>query len=340
MAQRIAGRQDLGRADRALIAAAQRDFPLVARPYQELAGRVGSNEEEVIARLAALKQAGLIRRIGPVLEPRALGLISELVAVEVDPSELDSVAAEVSAWPPVTHCYSRDHRVNLWFAAVASDSFWFGAACATAKSLPGVMGTWRLPALRRFKIGVRFDLDRRTGGEEAPPASWTGGHAVTEDLDQQLLGAVQQDLPLCPAPFGLLASSAGITEGELLETLRGWQESGLMRRYGALVNHLRLGFTANAMTVWLAPPDNIEQAARWLSRSPQVSHCYERPAFPGFPHNLYAMVHGLSREECLRVVTALSEEGGIGVGAVLFSIREYKKSAPDYLSLLASRSRR
>lgn len=352
MAQAIDGPLLLTRTDQILLTAAQASFPLVRRPFAALGETVGEGEQPVIERLASLKEAAVLRKIGPVFEPASLGLSSELAAVEVAPSDLESVGAEVATWAPVTHCYARDHRVNLWYAAVAPGEDWFEWAAARAASLPGVKGAWRLPALRRFKIAVHFDLlARPTGTTPARPhlgaskhqeaAKARGGRAPSPPAaapDMDLLRAAETDLPLCSDPFSVLAASVHLDADGLLGTLRSWLADGRMRRYGALVGHRRLGFTANSMTAWVVPEEDVDRVGKCLASSPHVSHCYQRPAFPDFPYNVYAMIHGRSRAECLAVVGELSSACGAGDPVTLFSDREFKKTSPNYADLLTPRA--
>ncbi len=347
MAEGVASHYRLTNEDRVLLTAAQGSFPIERHPFAALGRSLGQSEESVIQRLASLKAAGFLRKIGPVFEPARLGLTSELLGVEVAPSELERAGCEMATWPPVTHCYARDHRVNLWLAAVAAGPEWFELAAARAASLAGVRGVWRLPALRRFKIAVHFDL---THGELATTPA--GSHAAasqhnkaadaptTSRVDLDLLHAAESDLPLCSDPFSVLASSVEAGAEGLVETLRLWLADGRVRRYGALVNHRRLGLTSNSMTAWAVPEVDVNRVGKYLASSPHVSHCYERPAFPGFPYNMYAMIHGTSKADCLAVVTELSAGCGCGDPATLFSHREFKKATPDYADLLTQRGSR
>lgn len=345
---RVASPAELTREDRDIVTLAQACFPLVRRPFAALGDAVGSSERAVLERLVALKEAGFVRKIGPVFEPDSLGLATELVAAEVDSAQLEAVGTAVGAWSPVTHCYAREHDVNLWFAAVAPDSDWLAEAAARVAGFAGVTGVWRLPALRRFKVAVQFDLSDVSGRvrvAEPAPDSASAARATTAvcappptAVDPQLLAVAQTDLPICPDPFGRLASGRGVTAEDLLAALRRWVAEGSVRRYGALVNHTRLGFVANAMTVWHVPEERVEAVASYLTGFPDVSHCYQRPAFPRFPFNLYAMVHARSRPDCLAVVDELSSHCQDCERAVLFSTREFRKSAPDYARLVAARA--
>jgi DNA-binding Lrp family transcriptional regulator len=104
-----------------------------------------------------------------------------------------------------------------------------------------------------------------------------------------------------------------------------------MRRYGASVNHYRAGYTANAMTCWAVPPDLVKETGERFASYRQVSHCYERKTNPLWRHNLFAMVHGQSKEICSRVVDKIRSETGLSDQVVLFSTREFKKTRIRYL---------
>lgn len=121
------------------------------------------------------------------------------------------------------------------------------------------------------------------------------------DLDRRLIAATQGGLPLVPQPYeavgALLGVSGEVVQGRLAQML----ESGLIRRIGAVPNHYRLGWTANGMTVWDIDDDRVDQLGDQVGALPGVSHCYRRPReLPRWPYNLFAMLHGRSREDVER----------------------------------------
>lgn len=121
------------------------------------------------------------------------------------------------------------------------------------------------------------------------------------DLDRRLIAATQAGLPLVPQPYeavgALLGVSGEVVQGRLAQML----ESGLIRRIGAVPNHYRLGWIANGMTVWDVDDARVDQLGEQIGALPGVSHCYRRPReLPRWPYNLFAMLHGRSREEVER----------------------------------------
>src|SRR5215468_10742105 len=101
--------------DRELLNAVQWDFPLEPRPYAALGDRLGLAEPEVRARVAAVKELGVLRQLSAILDTRALGYNSSLVAAKIDAGRVDEAAAVISEHPGVSHNYKRNHAFNLWY---------------------------------------------------------------------------------------------------------------------------------------------------------------------------------------------------------------------------------
>jgi len=148
----------LSHLEREVLNAIQEDFPLVKRPFRELAARLGRTEEEILGVVRELKQKGIIRRIGASFDSGRLNLASTLVAMKVPPERLEEVASVVSSYPEVTHNYQRDHRYNLWFAVIAARQARLDAILQEIKEKTGILEVYSLPARRRFKIRVKFEL--------------------------------------------------------------------------------------------------------------------------------------------------------------------------------------
>ena len=117
-------------------------------------------------------------------------------------------------------------------------------------------------------------------------------------LERHLIAVTQQGLPLVAKPYEALGALLGITETEVLQLMQDMQERGLIRRIGAVPNHYRLGYLANGMTVWDVDDVRVDEIGERIGSLACVSHCYRRPRhLPAWPYNLFAMLHGRSREE-------------------------------------------
>ena len=124
-----------------------------------------------------------------------------------------------------------------------------------------------------------------------------------DDLDRKIIAATQSGLPLVKEPYEVLSEQLNISADELKQRMQAMLDKGQIRRIGAVPNHYKLGYKANAMSVWNVPDDKINELGKQLGALPFVSHCYERPRFlPEWPYNLFAMLHGKSREEVAKKV--------------------------------------
>ena len=90
---------------------------------------------------------------------------------------------------------------------------------------------------------------------------------------------------------------ASLTEQDVCDRLKGWCASKTIRRFGAMVKHQNMGYTANSMTVWRFAPEDIERAGAVFAREAAVSHCYARETAPTWEYNMYAMIHGHTEAE-------------------------------------------
>lgn len=150
-------------------------------------------------------------------------------------------------------------------------------------------------------------------------------------LDRAIVRELQGDIPVEPCPFAAIAARLGTSEGEVLRRVRSFWERGWLRRVAAVLYHQAAGFRGNAMVVWRVPPDQVERFGRLAATFPQVTHCYERAELPGFPYNVYTMVHGGHDEACLQVAQAISAATGVADYLVLPSVKEYKKTSACYI---------
>jgi DNA-binding Lrp family transcriptional regulator len=146
--------------DRLLLTLIQRQFPISERPYAELAEKTGVTESEAIARIEAMREEGLIRRMGASLNPRALGYVSTLAAARVAPGKVVSAADYINSFSEVTHNYERDDAFNIWFTVIARDEEALAAIIDDIRNNSGADEVIDLPATHIFKIKVNFDLTK------------------------------------------------------------------------------------------------------------------------------------------------------------------------------------
>lgn len=84
--------------DRALIVATQGGLPLVPQPYHAIAEQLGIAADDVMRRLRAMLDAGIIRRIGAVPNHYAIGWTANGMTVwNVDDDQVDTLGAQAGS---------------------------------------------------------------------------------------------------------------------------------------------------------------------------------------------------------------------------------------------------
>lgn len=321
----------------------QRGFPLVRRPYAQMAHALGISEDSAIARLRDLKARGHVSRVGAVFRPHVLGW-STLAAVAAPPERLEAVARVIDACPEVNHNYEREHAYNLWFVVTAASSGQVAEALAHIQRQTGLKPL-DLPMLADYHIDLGFDLGEGHIGQPVtrPHLSGAGGPGAAASLRAQLdgtdyclAGALEPGLALTARPFAELAAACGLSEEVCLERVGRLVDLGVMRRLGVVVRHHELGYKANAMVVWDVPDRCVDAVGRLLGSQSSVTLCYQRPRrLPDWPYNLFSMVHGRDRDAVLAEIARLRADpllAGIPCRP-LFSRRRFKQRGARYSSL-------
>ncbi len=315
----------------------QRDFPLESQPFAEIAWRLCADEETVLAALLRLREKGVVSRVGAVFAPRRVGA-STLAALAAPPDRLEEIAARVSARPEVNHNYEREHRYNLWFVVTACNEAHLASTLEAIERDTGCE-VISLPLEHEFYIDLGFDL---AGVCKAPCSTRRIEAGDLRELtlpEQKLMGALQHGLDLVPRPFARLGEQAGLDEQEIIATLKRWRGEGLIKRFGVVVRHHELGYTANAMVVWDLPDDEVERVGGLLAAEPEVTLCYQRRRhLPEWPYNLFCMIHGRARGEVEAAAARLRERLGLTQvpHAMLFSRRRFKQRGAHYIPQAAT----
>ena len=327
-------------ADRELLNAVQWDFPLEPCPFLVLAERLGIDEAEVRARVARVKELGVLRQLSAIFDTRALGYGSSLVAAKIDPDRVDEAAAVISAHPGVSHNYKRNHAYNLWYTIAVPPGDSLDDHIEVLHRASGALVTRKLPTLKLYKIGVKLDMTGQTAADaktevlehEKPERREHMEAPELSDLEVATIRVVQEDLPLVEHPFAAYGELIGTDEATVLELLRSFKERKLMRRFAAVMNHRSAGFKANAMGVWAVPDAELDEVGPQMAGFALVSHCYRRPTYEDWPYSIFTMVHGKNARECEVTIAAIHDETGVDEYALLWSVKEYKKTRVKYFT--------
>lgn len=137
----------------------QENFPLSPTPFQDIAIQLEITEEEVMNRIAGLRQEGVIRRIGGIMNTRTLGFYSTLCACQVPEEKLLKAGGIINSYRQVTHNYIRDHQqYNIWFTLTASSR---DEVTKLIRELESKIDTVivNMPARKIYKIKVSFEME-------------------------------------------------------------------------------------------------------------------------------------------------------------------------------------
>ncbi|WP_407451350.1 Lrp/AsnC family transcriptional regulator [Fibrobacter sp.] len=329
-------------------------FPLEERPYLVLAEQLGSDEQSVFVAVENLRRSGIIRRIGGVYDSKALGFISRLCAGKVpstvsgaaDDSALEKFAAVVNVIPAITHNYVRSHEYNVWFTVMAQSEAEIQKIVDEVCANTELHDVHILNATEKFKIntvmGGAGAPANRIGDEKRhcePKAKQSPAHFLSAN-DRVRIRIACNDIPHTLTPF----RDWDVSCDELREDLALRR----MRRFGAILRHQEAGFAFNAMVCFRLDErretkdersvilsehsESKDPAGAILAQKPYISHCYNRPAFEGFPYTLYAMMHAQSAEDLDRYIKEAAQSIGNPGYAVLNSLRELKKTSFNFFA--------
>lgn len=319
--------------DKELLNEIQWTFPLVTRPFDEIAKKFHVSSDLVKSRLLHLKEVGVLRQLSAIFDTRKLGYTSSLVAMEIDDDKLEFVANQINRHPGVSHNYERDHQFNLWFTLAVPPGSDLKSELDKFNVLKGIKKVRMLPTLQLFKIGVKLDMVEEKKHDVAPTEEKKEIKNVqftpTEE-DKNFIRELQKDMQIIDEPFVVCANNLGITEDALFEKMRYYESIGVMRRFAAILRHRQVGFTANGMIVWKVPNDRILEVGQTLGSFPQVSHCYERPTYNDWPYNVFSMIHCKTQDEAHEMANTIQKQIHVEDYKILFSSREFKKTRVEY----------
>lgn len=101
--------------DREILAALEDGLPFVPEPFAEIGNTLGLTGEEVLERVRALKEAGVIRRFRARINQRQLGITANaLVAWDCNGTSPGTIGSRLASHPCVTHCYERRPVPGRW----------------------------------------------------------------------------------------------------------------------------------------------------------------------------------------------------------------------------------
>ena len=143
--------------DRAIINALQGGFPVCERPFAEVAARLGTTEDELIARIDGLLKQGILSRFGPMYHAERLGGALSLAAMSVPEEDFERTAEIVNAMPEVAHNYQRSHSLNMWFVLATETPQALEEAAGRIERDTGYP-VYNLPKIREYFLELKLHV--------------------------------------------------------------------------------------------------------------------------------------------------------------------------------------
>jgi DNA-binding Lrp family transcriptional regulator len=149
---------------------------------------------------------------------------------------------------------------------------------------------------------------------------------MSDLIDKKILSVIQEPLELVAEPFTPFAQKLGVDTGTIIQKIKDYMQSGVIRRFAGILKHNKAGFDFNAMVAFEVDDFLCDETGAKLSSLSFVSHCYKRKPYSDWPYNLYAMMHAKSEQEFNEHISVMKDLVEHNSVLVLKSQKEYKKS--------------
>ncbi|GAB7092379.1 Lrp/AsnC family transcriptional regulator [Halorubrum luteum] len=336
--------------DAVLIDEYQSGFPVEPRPFARVAREITAetgvdvDADDVLERVRDLREAGVFRRFGAVLNPPVIGS-STLAAVRAPDDRFDEVAAVINGYRQVNHNYRRNHEWNQWFVVTAGSREKRDAILAEIEERTGCT-VLNLPMLTDYYIDLEFPVvnDDRFARESAE-ARRVSATRISENaredltpLEANLLLEIQDGFPLSATPYADVAAAIDADIDDVVDAVDRLLADGCIKRVGCVVNHIVTGFRNNCMVVWDVPESNLDERGEAVGSLPYVTLCYHRPRRPDqdWEYSLFTMIHGREAEAVDAKIDELAAEHLPYDHERLYSTETLKQTGAQYESLVTS----
>jgi len=293
-------RSAIDEVDARLIDGWQSNLPVRERPFEPVGADLGVSPSVVCERVQRLRDRGILRRFGAVLNPPVIGS-STLAAVKAPDDRFDEVATRINRHRQVNHNYARDHEWNMWFVVTA------GSRERRDEILDDIAADTGLdvlvcPMLTDFYIDLEFPVvnadrfARESLSETDVEVTRISEEATVSlsSLERRLLLEIQDGFPITETPYRAIADAIDAPVEAVLAAVERLRDRGCIKRIGCVVDHFTTGFDANCMVVWDVPDAELDDRGVAVGRLPYVTLCYHRPRRPehDWEYNLFTMIHG------------------------------------------------
>lgn len=308
----------------------------VREPFAAIAERAGLDTATVVERIAAMLEAGTIRRVRQTLITTSLAR-GALVAWRVPAAKIDAAFEWMFTEDPFsghvvlrsTDAASEGAKYKLWTTLKVPPHCSLEAHCDHVATVIGAEAYRLMPAKKLFKLGVGH-MRRRTieiGQRTEEPGAVIDTKLFELSAEQwRVLTALKREFTvdeIAPNPWTKRAAEAGVDVDTFCEVAESLNELGVVGRFSTFLEHVKKHADGKAVTRynalfhWAVPPGREIEAGKEVGRHICMTHAYWREGGPEFNNvNIMGVAHSTDRDIVLAHKTAIDEhlaEAGIPV---------------------------
>jgi DNA-binding Lrp family transcriptional regulator len=297
----------------------------VREPFEEIANRSGIEMETVMRRIAAMLEAGTIRRVRQTLLATNLA-DGALVAWRVDDAQIDAAFDFMFRRDPFsghvvlrsTDTLTAGSDYKLWTTVKVPHGFSLDAHCRLLAAKVGAERFRIMPARGIFTLGVGH-VRRKTiepGSRADAPAKMIEVRAVElREREWQVLLALKREFTpeeIRPRPWASRAEEAGVSLEEFYRVAEELSARKIIGRFSTFLEHVKPSAGGvrvtrfNALFHWAVPPGHEIESGGEVGRHHILTHCYWREGGPEFRNvNIMAVAHGTDKTRLLEHKSAI-----------------------------------
>lgn len=142
--------------DRQIINALQNGFPICDAPYRQVAAQLGLTEQDLITRLKALLDNGVLTRFGPLYNAEQMGGALTLAAVKAPVERYNEITEIINAFPEVAHNYARSHELNMWFVIATETPEQIQQTINAIERATGLT-VYNMPKIKEYFVNLKLE---------------------------------------------------------------------------------------------------------------------------------------------------------------------------------------
>lgn len=293
--------------DRQLFLCLQRDFPLVARPFEKIGRLFGLDAAETLLRISRLQGAGILGLLGGSFDTGKLGLRSFAAAIAAGEQDADNAASWIVKHPSVFQCVRRSGFLNLWFSMFLPAEESAGSHVMKLQEMAGAKKSY----VFEFREGYKPKIQKQIA---ASP--------VITEAEKKLACLLHEGIPVTDQPFQKFARELGESEDAVLQRTEDLRGRGILKKIGAL-KISREQASANALVLWQVPEEHAERVGLILSQDSSVRFCVRRTPYADFPYSLHTAVDSDSPADARAWIAKMQGRIGRWNCELFFKEKEY-----------------